>query len=93
VLVYTHAAVPPELQGTLSPVAAGNTDRWVRLLSLYGGGLFENSVDDKGKFVLTGFAPGKYLLLLLDKDKIVSTQQLEILGGVKTVNISTIGQE
>jgi hypothetical protein len=65
----------------------------VRLLSLYGGELFENSVDDKGKFVLTGFAPGKYLLLLLDKDKIVSTQQLEILGGVKTVNISTIGQE
>jgi hypothetical protein len=85
----THAAVPSEIRGTVSPLVTGSSIRWVRLVALYGGELVENSVDSMGRFVLTGFAPGKYVLLLFEKARVVSTQQVELLDGINTINFST----
>ncbi len=88
-LAYVDEPIRPEIRGTVYPVVTQSANRWVRLVSVYGGELVENSVDTNGRFVLRGFAPGRYLLILLEKDTVVSTKFVEALSGVTKVSISS----
>jgi hypothetical protein len=60
----------------------------VRLVALYTSDLAENAVDSSGTFELDGMAPGKYVLLLFQMDKLVATKSLEILGGKQNIEIT-----
>ncbi len=83
-----HSDKRPELAGTISPDTKGRSDLWVRLVALYSGDLVENTVDRSGHFELGGMALGKYLLFLFQKDKVVATKTLDVLGGKQAVELT-----
>jgi hypothetical protein len=87
-LGYPHSTDRPEIVGSVSPVSAVGPDRWVRLVSLFGSDLVENAVDRSGGFHLVGMAPGRYLLIVLEADKVAATKAVEVLPGRKTIDFS-----
>lgn len=84
-LVATHSYERPVLSGSVSGDLKGRSDLWVRLVSLYSSDLVENNVDASGKFDLEGMAPGKYLLILLEKDQVLSMRPVDILEGKQEI--------
>ena len=87
----THSSERAELSGSIRPVVKGQSDLWVRLVAIYSSDLVENVVNNSGKFELDGMAPGKYLLLLFQGDKVLSMKPLDVLGGKQAVDM-TIGR-
>jgi len=87
-LAPNHFYHQPKLSGSIKPQLKGRRDLWVRLAALYSSDLVENAVDASGNFELDGMAPGKYILLLFQKDKLLSTQPVEILGGKQSIEVT-----
>jgi hypothetical protein len=89
-LAPTHSYKRSELSGTISADWKGRPDLWVRLVALYSSDLIQSAVDSSGRFELDGMGSGKYLILLLDKDKVIATKSIDIVPGKQTVNL-TVG--
>jgi len=87
VLGYPRSTVRSEITGSISQVGMGKTDLWVRLVSVFGSDFVENAVDSAGSFHLAGMAPGRYVLILFDRDQVVTTKTVEVSAGSKVVNI------
>lgn len=83
----THSYEPSELSGSIKS-GVDRSDLWVRLVALYSSDLIENVVDSSGHFELVGMPHGKYLLLLLEKDKVLTTRPVDLLGGKQTVELT-----
>jgi hypothetical protein len=82
----THSYERPELSGVLSgPTRQLNL--WVRLVAVYSSDLVENVVDGSGHFELDGMPPGKYLLLLFQKERVLAMKPLDILEGKQTIDL------
>jgi hypothetical protein len=88
VLGYPHSAKRSQIAGSVSWGSGSKADLWVRLVSVFGGDVIENAVDRTGSFHLIGMAPGRYVLILFDKEKVLATKPVEVLGGSKIVNFS-----
>ena len=86
-LGYPHGYVRPELSGSVQPYVTGQSELWVRLMALYSSDLVENTVTSAGKFELAGMAPGKYVLLIFQKDTVLAMKPVDILGGKQVVEI------
>ena len=87
-LAPTHSYERPELSGSIRSDVKARPDLWVRLTAIYSSDLVENAVDGSGKFELDGIAPGKYLLILFQKDKVLATKPIDVLGGKQTVELA-----
>ena len=87
-LAATHSYERAELSGTVKEDVKGRSDLWVRLVGLYSSDLVENAVDSAGHFELDGMAHGKYLLILIEKDKVLVTKSVDVLGGKQTIELS-----
>lgn len=88
VLGYPHSSEHPQIVGSVFAAPGGSAGLWVRLVSLFGGDVIENAVDRAGGFHLTGMAPGLYVLILFEKEKLLATRSVELSGGSKTVKFS-----
>ena len=86
-LGYRHSTERTEIVGTVSPVSRTGPERWVRLLPLFGSDLIENSVARSGEFQLVGMAPGKYLLVVLEGGRVLSTEPIEVQQGSRTMHV------
>jgi hypothetical protein len=84
----TSSVEHAELSGLVRSVDPRNSDLWVRLAGIYSSDLIENAVSEKGQFEFVGIAPGKYVLLLLQKDKILAVRQVEILRRKTLVEVT-----
>ncbi len=87
-LAPTHVYERPELTGTVKSSAKLPAGLWARLVGLYTSDFAENAVDSSGTFELDGMARGKYLLIVLQKDTVVATKPLEIMGGKQRIEIT-----
>jgi hypothetical protein len=83
-----HSDGRSELSGSIKSGVGGRSDLWVRLMALYSSDLIENAVDDAGTFELDGMAHGKYLLIMFEKDKVLATKPVDVLGGKQTVELT-----
>ena len=45
-------------------------------------------MDSSGKFEMDGMAPGKYLPIILQKDRVVATKPLDILRGEQSMEMT-----
>ncbi len=88
VLGYPHSTDRSEISGSVSSASGSKADLWVRLVSVFGGDLIENAVDRTGSFHIIGMAPGRYVLILFEKEKVLATKSVEVSAGSKTVNFS-----
>ena len=78
-LGYPHDSERPEVSGSILAVKSRDVSAmWVRLVSLYGGSLIENSVDSYGNFRLMGMEVGSYILLVIDGNKVVATKSVDV---------------
>ena len=75
----------PELTGVIVP--HDGKDLWVRLVPLYSGDFIEDRVAASGQFHLTGLHPGRYVLLVFNKDKLVTTKPVDFRGGKSTLTV------
>jgi hypothetical protein len=87
-LAPPHSFERPELSGVIKPDIRNKPGLWVRLLALYSSDLIENAIDKSGRFELVGMAPGKYLLLLFEKDTMLAVKPVRFLGGHQVVEIA-----
>jgi hypothetical protein len=86
-LAANHSYERAELSGAVKDDVKGRSNLWVRLVALYSSDLVENAVDSAGHFELDGMAHGKYLLILLEGNKVLATKSVELLGGKQTVKL------
>jgi hypothetical protein len=83
-----HTYQRPDISGSLKPTVKGRSDLWVRAMALFSSDLVENAVDSAGTFTLVGMAPGRYLLFVFQKDKMLAVKPLEVLGGRQAVEVN-----
>jgi hypothetical protein len=53
---------------------------WVRLISLYQDINVSASVTHDGRFSFSSLQPGRYLLLLLEEDRVTSQKEVDVRG-------------
>jgi hypothetical protein len=82
-----HSEKRPELWGTVTPFREYSKDIWVRLMSVYSGDLIENRVEGSGHFEVAGLYPGRYLLFVFDKDRLIDWRSVDFLGGQQRVDV------
>lgn len=83
-----HGSERTEISGGITPTLTKETDVWVRFVALYDGGLIECQPDQSGKFHVTGIEPGKYVMLVFVKDRLLASREVEFLGAKLTVNVA-----
>jgi len=83
----TYSEPKPELAGSIKSVK-GSENLWVRLMAIYNSDFVEDAVDSSGKFELVGMAPGKYLLFIFQKDKLLATKPVDVLRGKQVIEMS-----
>jgi hypothetical protein len=86
-LAGNHAYERAELSGAVNAAVKGRPDLWVRLIGFYTSDLVENTVDSRGHFELDGMAHGKYLLILFEKEKVIATKAVDVLGGKQNIDL------
>ena len=84
----TYSEPKPEIIGSVKSAVKGNQNLWVRLMAIYSSDFVEDAVDSSGKFELVGMAPGKYLLFVFQKDKLLATKPIEVLRGKQVIEMS-----
>ncbi len=82
-----HSSERTEISGAIAPPPPDITDVWVRLLPVYTGGLIETQPDKSGGFHLVGIEPGRYVMLLFDKGRLLESKEVHFLGGKLTANL------
>jgi len=75
------------LLGTISD-SKNLSDLWVRLIQLYSSDLVENSVGVHGEFELAGVAPGPGIILIFQKEKLLSSIPITVKGGSQQLTLS-----
>lgn len=88
----THSYERPEMSGSVRPDLKGRLGLWVRLVAIYSSDLVENAVDSSGHFELNGMAAGKYLLVLFEKDKVLASKPVDVLGGKQATELTIESQ-
>lgn len=86
-LAATHVYDRPVLRGSIKPSVEERADLWVRLVAIYSNDITENTVDNSGRFELDGMAVGKYLLLVLEKNKVLAAKPIDVLGGRQFIEV------
>jgi hypothetical protein len=87
VVAPLHSVERSEVVGSIAPMESDHRVLWVRLVPLYSSDFIEDQVTPAGKFHLAGLQPGKYVLLVFDKEKLIMTKPLEYSGGKLTLNL------
>jgi hypothetical protein len=82
-----HSEEYLEIMGSIVPIQKSPRDLWVRLVPLYSSNFVEDRVTPGGEFHLTGFDPGRHVLLVFDKDGLITTKLIDCFSGKQTVNI------
>jgi hypothetical protein len=78
-----------EIRGMISPM--GRDDLWVRVVPLYASDFVEDRVNSSGEFRLSGLHPGRYVLLVLSKEKLIKTQTVDFSGGALVLYVDLTG--
>lgn len=65
------------VEGSISGVKSSESNLWVRLVGIYSGFSVDAKVDQSGKFQASG-AVGKYVLVVMQNDRILHTQAISI---------------
>jgi hypothetical protein len=79
------------IHGTVSPGTRKPADRWARLMPLYSGRLIEGAVDARGRYSLEEPPVGRYLLMILDGNKLLKVEPVDFLGRILTLDINIAG--
>jgi hypothetical protein len=87
VVAPLHSAERSEVIGSIATIESNPRVLWVRLVPLYSSDFIEDQVTPAGRFHLAGLQPGKYVLLVFDKEKLIMTKPLEYAGGKLTLNL------
>jgi hypothetical protein len=87
-LGHTEPSATPELTGVVKGGSNGRGDLWVRLMALYSSDFVENNVNGDGGFDLSGMASGKYLLVLLQKDKVLAVKPVDVLDRKQSIEVT-----
>jgi hypothetical protein len=79
------------IQGTVLPRVQRPADLWVRLMPLYSGRLIGGSVDARGRYSIEEPPIGRYLLVILDGNRLLKAEPIDFLGGILTLDIDIDG--
>ena len=82
-----HSDERPEITGSIASHKSNPKDLWVRLVPLYSSDFVEDRVASSGEFHLTGVHPGRYLLLVFNKENLIMTKPIDFRGGKLTLNL------
>ena len=88
VVALPHSSKRTEISGLVLQVPKDASNLWIRLVSLYAGDLIEGRLDTRNRFRFVGISPGRYVLLLLDKGRVLDTQTVEFFGGTLALKVS-----
>jgi hypothetical protein len=77
----THAVEPSEVQGSVALKEGDTRALWARLVPLYSSDFIEDRVSPSGDFHFAGLYPGRYVLLVIDGDKVLLTKSVDYFGG------------
>ena len=86
-LAPMHLDEYPEIMGSVVPIQKSPRDLWVRLVPLYSSNFVEDRVTPSGEFRLSGFDPGRHVLLIFDKEGLITTKLIDCFSGKQAVNI------
>ena len=67
-----------DLTGTVENARDGKIPVWVRLLGVYSGMAVDTKVDSSGHFRMSGIPPGEWILVTMQKGRILDTRAITI---------------
>jgi hypothetical protein len=82
-----HSDKSPEIMGSVVPRQKSPQDLWVRLVPLYSSNFVEDQVAPSGEFHLKGHDAGRHVLLIFNKEGLITTKLIDCFSGKQTVNI------
>jgi hypothetical protein len=82
-----HVDEYPEITGSIAPHESNPKDLWVRVVPLYSSDFVEDRVASSGEFHLRGVQPGRYLLLVFNKENLITTKSIDFRGGKLTLDL------
>lgn len=77
-----------EVAGIIAPHESNPKALWVRLISLYSGDSLEDQVAPFGEFRFVDVYPGRYILVVFNKEKLIETQPVDISAGKLRLNLN-----
>jgi len=77
----------PEAEGKVVRHGGSSAGLWVRLVPLYGSDFLEARVGSGGEFHLSDLRPGRYVLLLFDRDRLILTRPVDVSGRKLELNL------
>jgi hypothetical protein len=87
-LASREGSTSAEISGEVD--VSGKTDLWLRLVPVYAGGLIQCQPDHYGRYRFVSPDPGKYVLLFFEGGKLLSSKELDFVGGKMTVDLDVL---
>ena len=84
---HLHSVEYTEIIGSVVPLQKSPRDLWVRLMPLYSSNFVEDRVTPSGEFHLTGFDTGRHVLLIFNKEGLITTKLIDCFSGKQTVSV------
>jgi hypothetical protein len=82
-----HSGKRSEVVGSLSPELGKPEDLWIRLVPLFSSDFIEGQARSGGDFRFAEVAPGRYVILVFNKEEFILARSLVHKGGTFTVRL------